>query len=171
MTCCQLRLGGWHGSRSGASSIVFPSYQTVKGGRSDCGHFGLADWGACVRIRRQATPALNAPAKRSIGEAVWPRLLHNEACPSRASEEPRVCPLPEEVLGRGVNSSGTTAPARGWARARSRPLGKRSLDLNRARQLVWGCLPAVIRSVGGTPNYGTRQVIRAAKKVLQNFVL
>jgi hypothetical protein len=31
---------------------------------------------------------------------------------------------------------------------RSRPLGRRSLDLNRARQLVRGCLPAVIRSVG-----------------------
>jgi hypothetical protein len=65
---------------------------------------------------------LNAPAKRSVGEAVRPRLLHNEACPSRASGEPRRCPLPKEALGRGVNSSGTTAPARGWVRARSRPL-------------------------------------------------
>jgi hypothetical protein len=79
---------------------------------------------------------LNAPAKRSVGEAVWPRLLHNEACPSRASGEPRRCPLPEAALGRGVNSSETTAPARGWAQARLRPLGRRSLDLNRARQLV-----------------------------------
>jgi hypothetical protein len=33
-----------------------------------------------------------------------------------------------------VNSSEATVPARGWARARSRPLGRRSLDLNRAHQ-------------------------------------
>jgi hypothetical protein len=84
-------------------------------------------------IRRQASPALNAPAKRSVDEAVWPRLLHNEACPSRASGEPRGRPLPEEALGQGVNSSGATAPARGWARVRSCPLGRRSLDLDRAR--------------------------------------
>jgi hypothetical protein len=71
-----------------------------------------------VRIRCQAIPVLNAPAIRSVGEAIWPRLLHNEACPSWASGESRVRPSPEEALGRGVNSSGTTVPARGWARAR-----------------------------------------------------
>jgi hypothetical protein len=48
-----------------------------------------------------------------------------------------VRPLPEETLERGVNSSGTMVPARGWARARSRPLGRRSLDLNRAHQFLW----------------------------------
>jgi hypothetical protein len=85
-------------------------------------------------------------------------LLHNEACPSRASGEPRGRPLPEEALRRGVNSSGTTVPTRNWARVRSRPLGRRSLDLNRTRQLVLGCLLAMIRSVGGTPNYGTRHI-------------
>jgi hypothetical protein len=37
---------------------------------------------------------------------------------SWASGVPRVRPLPEEVLGRDVTSSGTTVPARGWARAR-----------------------------------------------------
>jgi hypothetical protein len=95
-----------------------------------------ADRGACVRIRRQASPALNAPVKRSVCEVVPPRLLHNEACPSRASGEPRGHLLPEAALGRGVNSSGTTAPARGLARARSCPLGRRSLDLNRTHQLV-----------------------------------
>jgi hypothetical protein len=148
----------WQSERGGRR--CFPVISDRKReGRSDCGHFGLADWGACVRIRRRASPALNAPAKRSVGEAVRPRLLHNEACPSRASGELMRRPLPEEALGRGVNSSGTTAPARGWARVRSRPLGRRSLDLNRARQLVWGCLPAVIRSVGGTPNYGTRHKV------------
>jgi hypothetical protein len=61
---------------------------------------------------------LNAPAIRSVGEAIWPRLLHYEACPSWASGESRVCPLPEEALGRGVNSPETTVFARGWARAR-----------------------------------------------------
>jgi hypothetical protein len=64
------------------------------------------------------SPALNAPTVRSVGEAIWPRLLHNEACPSCASGELRVRPPPEEALGRGVNSSGTTVPARGRARAR-----------------------------------------------------
>jgi hypothetical protein len=71
-----------------------------------------------VRIRCQEILALNAPAIWSVGEAIWPRLLHNEACPSWASSESRVRPLLEEALGRGVNSSGTTVPARGWARAR-----------------------------------------------------
>jgi hypothetical protein len=71
-----------------------------------------------VRIRCQAILALNAPAIWSVGEEIWPRLLHNEACPSWASGESRVRPLLEEALGRGVNSSGTTVPARGraWAR-------------------------------------------------------
>jgi hypothetical protein len=113
-----------------------PVRSDSKGGRSDCGHFGLADLGACVRIWRHTILALNAPAMWSVVEAVWPRLLHNEACPSRASGEPRGCSLPEEALGRGVNSSGTTAPAQGWARARLRPLGSRSLDLNDTRQSV-----------------------------------
>jgi hypothetical protein len=33
---------GWHSSRSGANSAVFLSDRSVKG-RSDCGHFDLAD--------------------------------------------------------------------------------------------------------------------------------
>jgi hypothetical protein len=57
-------------------------------------------------------------AMRSVGEAIWPRLLLDEACPSWASGVPRVCPLPEEALGRDVTSSRTSVPARGWARAR-----------------------------------------------------
>jgi hypothetical protein len=40
--CCQSHPGGWHSSRSGASSAVFLSGRSVKG-RSDCGHFDLAD--------------------------------------------------------------------------------------------------------------------------------
>jgi hypothetical protein len=67
-------------------------------------------------------PALNAHAIWSVGEAIWPRLLHDKVCPSWASAEPRVRLLTEGTLGRGVNPSGTTVPARGWARMRSRPL-------------------------------------------------
>jgi hypothetical protein len=72
----------------------------------------------------------------SVGEAIWPRLLHNEACPSWASGESRVRPLLEEALGRGVSLPGTTVPARGLGsgEARSRPLSGRSLDLNCAHQ-------------------------------------
>jgi hypothetical protein len=47
---CRFHPGGWHSSRSGAGGAVFLSDWPVKG-RSDCGHFDLADWGACVRIR------------------------------------------------------------------------------------------------------------------------
>jgi hypothetical protein len=71
-----------------------------------------------VRIRCQAILALNAPAIRSVGEAIRPRLLHCEACPSWASGESKVRLLLEEALGRGGNSPGSTVPARGWARAR-----------------------------------------------------
>jgi hypothetical protein len=53
----------------------------------------------CVRIRRQVILALNASVIRSVGEAIWPRLLHNEACPSWGSDETRVRPLLEEALG------------------------------------------------------------------------
>jgi hypothetical protein len=52
------------------------------------------------------------------GKAIWPRLLYDEVCPSLASGEPGVRPLPEEALGRGMNPSGTTVLARGRARAR-----------------------------------------------------
>ena len=72
--------GEWHSSRSSAGGTVFLSGRPVEG-QSDCGHFGLVDWRACVRIRCQAILALNAPAIRSVGEAIWPRLLHCEASP------------------------------------------------------------------------------------------
>jgi hypothetical protein len=70
--------------------------------------------------------------------------------------------LPEEALGRGVNPPETIVPARGrgWARMRLRPLVD-SPDLNRALLAVYGLFrrhfPAAFRSIGGTPNYGTRQ--------------
>jgi hypothetical protein len=76
-------------------------------------------------------PALNAHAIRSVGQAIWPRSLHDKVCPSLASGEPRVRPLPEEALGRGVNPSGTTVLARGRARARRDRVPEAS-TLNRA---------------------------------------
>jgi hypothetical protein len=42
LSCCQPHPGGWHSSRRGASGAVFRSGQSV-GGRSDYGHFDLAD--------------------------------------------------------------------------------------------------------------------------------
>jgi hypothetical protein len=115
--CCQPYPDGWHSSRSSAGGAVFLLGQSVEG-RSDCGHFGLVDWRMRVRIRCQAILALNAPAIRSAGEAIWPRLLLREAYPSWASGESKVCPLLEETLGRGVNLPWSTVPSRGWARAR-----------------------------------------------------
>jgi hypothetical protein len=71
-----------------------------------------------VRIRCQAILALNAPAIRSVGEAIWPSLLHCEVCPSWASGESKVRLLLEEALGRDMNPPGSIVPARGWAGAR-----------------------------------------------------
>jgi hypothetical protein len=40
--CCRFYPGGWHSSRNGVNSAAFLSERSVKG-RSDCGHFDLAD--------------------------------------------------------------------------------------------------------------------------------
>jgi hypothetical protein len=66
-------------------------------------------------IRCQAILALNAPAIRSVGVTICPRLLLREAW---ASGEPKVRPLLEGTLGRDVIPPGSGAFARGWARAR-----------------------------------------------------
>jgi hypothetical protein len=66
-------------------------------------------------MRCQAILVLNAPAIRSIGVAIWPRLLLGEGW---ASGETKVCPLLEGALGRVVNPPGSASLARGWARAR-----------------------------------------------------
>jgi hypothetical protein len=107
---CQPHPGRWHSSQSSAGGAVFLSGQSVEG-QSDCGHFGLVDWRACVRIRCQTILALNAPAIRSVGVAIWPRLLLREACPSWALGESKVHPLLEETLGRGVNLPWSTVRA------------------------------------------------------------
>jgi hypothetical protein len=70
-------------------------------------------------------------AIRSVGKAIWSRSLHDKVCPNLASGEPRVRPLLEEALGRGVNPSGTTVLARGQARARRHRVPEAS-TLNRA---------------------------------------
>jgi hypothetical protein len=145
--------GGWHSSRNGVNSAVFLSERSVKG-RSDCGHFDLADWGACVRIRCQAIPALNAHAIRSVGEAIWLRSLHDKVCPSLASGEPRVRPLPDDALGRGVNPYGTIVLARGWAQMRSRPLVVEALTWTMPTGLYglfWRCFPAMFKEYWGYP--------------------
>jgi hypothetical protein len=66
-------------------------------------------------IRCQAILALNAPAIRSVGVAIWPMLLLSE---DWALGEPKVCTPLQGVLGRDVNLPGSAALARGWARAR-----------------------------------------------------
>jgi hypothetical protein len=112
LSYCRPHSGEWHSSRSRAGDAVFLSGQSMER-RSDCGHYGLIDGGACVRIRCQAILALIAPAIRSVGLTIWPRLLLREACPSWASGESKVCPLLEETLERGVNLPWSTVPARG----------------------------------------------------------
>jgi hypothetical protein len=112
--CCQPHSIERHSSRSDAGGAVLSSGRSVER-RSDCGHFGSIDWRARVKIRCQAILALNASAVRSVGVAIWPRLLLGK---DWASGEPKVCPLLEGPLGRDVNPPGSAALARGWARAR-----------------------------------------------------
>jgi hypothetical protein len=58
-----------------------------------------------------------------------------------------------------------SCPRLGSGETRSCPLSGRSLDRDRAHQafaaLCWWGLPAEIRSLGGTPNYGPRQRVYA----------
>jgi hypothetical protein len=63
-------------------------------------------------------PCIKCACDTVGGKAIWPRLLYDKVCPSLASGEPGVRPLPEGALGQGVNPSGTTVLARGRARAR-----------------------------------------------------
>jgi hypothetical protein len=62
------------------NGAVFLSERSVKGGRSDRGHFDLADRGTRVRIKCQAIPALNVHAIRSVGKAIRTRSLYDKAC-------------------------------------------------------------------------------------------
>jgi hypothetical protein len=94
--------------------------------------------------------------------ATWSRLLLGE---DWASGEPKVCPLLEGGPRARRESSGVgrPCPRLGSGEARSCPLSGPSLDLIapiRPLQLCAdGWLPAEIRSLGGTPNYGPRQLL------------
>jgi hypothetical protein len=63
-------------------------------------------------------PVLNAHAIRSVVGRFGRGCCTTKFCPSLASGEPGVRLLPEGILGRGVNSFGTTVLARGWARTK-----------------------------------------------------
>jgi hypothetical protein len=154
--CCQPHSVEWHNSQSGAGGVVLSSGRSVER-RSDCGHFGSVDWRARVRIRCQATLALNASAVRSVWRSGQGCFLAKTG--PRASRRCVRClrgplgetwtlrgrlSLPEARLGRGeIVSLEWTEP---W--------------LNRTHQafaaLCWWGLPAEIRSLGVTPNYGPR---------------
>jgi hypothetical protein len=56
-------------------------------------------------------PCIKCSCDTVGGKAIWLRLLYDKVCPSLASGELRVRPLPEEALGRGMNPSGTTVLA------------------------------------------------------------
>jgi hypothetical protein len=79
---------------------------------------------------------------RSDGKAIWPRLLYDKVCPSLASGEPGVRPLPEEAFGRVVNPSGTTCsyPRLGSGEMRSCPLADEASTLNHAYWFLWSVL-------------------------------
>jgi hypothetical protein len=73
-------------------------------------------------------------AIRSVGKAIWSRLLYDKVCLSLASGEPGVHPLPEEAFGRVVNPSGTTCSylRPGSGETRSHPLADEASTLNHA---------------------------------------
>jgi hypothetical protein len=61
-----------------------------------------------------------------LGKTIWPRSLARQGLPLA---EPRVRSLPEETLGRDVNSSGTTVPTKaGLGRGEIASLGRQSFD-------------------------------------------
>jgi hypothetical protein len=131
---CQPHPDGWHNSRSGAGDAVFLSGRSVEG-RSDCGHFDPADWGTCVRIRCQAILALNAPAIRSVGgdlAKVASRRSLSELGFGRVEGAPVAWGGPRAR--REFVWDYCSRPRLGSGEARSRPLSRRNLDLNRAHQ-------------------------------------
>jgi hypothetical protein len=91
-----------------------------------------------VRIGSQAIPVLNAHAIRSAGKAIWPRSLARQGLPLA---EPRARSLPEETLGRDVNSSRTTVPPEaGLGRGEAASLSRRSFDFDPSRKPLWFAL-------------------------------
>jgi hypothetical protein len=58
--CCQPHSAEWHSSQSGAGGAVLLSDRSVER-RSDYGHFGSVDWGACVRIKVSGHLCIKCP--------------------------------------------------------------------------------------------------------------
>ena len=58
--CCQPHSAEWHSCRSGAGDAVLLSGRPVEQ-RSDYGHFGSVDWGACVRIKVSGHLCIKCP--------------------------------------------------------------------------------------------------------------
>jgi hypothetical protein len=98
------------------SDAVFLSDRSVEG-RSDCGHFDLADWGAC-QDKVSGDPRIECVCDTVGWWGDLTKVASRRSLPDLGSGEPRVRPLPEETLGRGVNSSGTAVPT--WGRGRAR---------------------------------------------------
>jgi hypothetical protein len=80
-------------------------------------------------------PRIKCACDTVDGRAIWSRLLYDKVCPSLASGEPGMRPLPEGALGRGANPSRTTVlPEARLGRDEIASLGRRGLDLNCAYQ-------------------------------------
>jgi hypothetical protein len=52
-----------------------------------------------TEARVSGDPYIKCACDTVGGEAIWPRSLYDKVCPSLASGEPGVRPLPEEALG------------------------------------------------------------------------
>jgi hypothetical protein len=73
-----------------------------------------------------------------LGKAIWPRSLARQGWPLA---ELRACSLPEETLGRDVNSSGTIVPPEaGLGRGVTVSLGRRSFDFDPSCKPLWFAL-------------------------------
>jgi hypothetical protein len=134
--CCQFYPGGWHSSQNGVNGIVSLSERSVKR-RSDLS-FQPCQLRRTCQDKMSGDPRIKCACDTVGGKAIWPRLLYDKVCPSLASGESRVRPLPEEALGRGVNRPGLLfLPEARLGRDEIASLGRRGLDLNHACQSLW----------------------------------
>jgi hypothetical protein len=157
--CCQPYSVEWHSSQSGAGGAVFLSGRSVER-QSDYGHFGSVDWRARVRIKVSGHLCIKCScdtvSRRGDRAKVasWRRLgLGRVEGVSVAWGGPRAR--------RESSGVGCPCPRLGSGEARSCPLSGPNLGSIEPHQafaaLCWLGLPAEIRSLGGTPNYGPRQ--------------
>jgi hypothetical protein len=122
-----------NGTAVGAGQVALHSCQVGQWSGEVTAVTSALSTGARVRIRCQAILALNAPSIRSVGVAIWPRLL---LCEDWASGEPKVCFVAcgGPRARRESSRVGCLCPRLGSGEARSCPLSGLSLDLNRAHQ-------------------------------------